>query len=172
MSEGQLATGDTVDMRLARARVWAEDAQAGRAQRMARLEDLPSSAGDPERLQLLAGLADAYSLIRDDAGLKRVLNAIAVKMPSDLSSRKTLLALSLKDGDTTALARWRDDLKRLDPTGRTGPVVEALHLVRSSKGADRRLGEMAELARAPWSRRPTRSRPCYWPPPHGTWQRQ
>jgi cellulose synthase operon protein C len=148
VSEGQLATSDTVDMRLARARVWAEDSQPGRAQRVARLEELPTSAGDPERVQLLAGLADTYSLIRDDAGRKRVLEAIAAKLPADVGTRAALLALSLKDGDAAAQARWRDELKRLDATGRTGAVVEALHLVRKSAGADRRLAEWQELSRA------------------------
>ena len=147
VSEGQLATGDTVDMRLARARVWADDTQPGRAQRIARLEDLPSSAGDAERLQLLAGLADTYSLVRDDAGLKRVLEVIAGKLPTDLTSRKTLFALSLKTSDATAQTRWRDELKRLDPAGRTAAVVEALHDVRTATRSDRRIGEWQEVAR-------------------------
>ena len=154
VSEGQLATGDTVDMRLARARVWAEDAQPGRARRIARLEDVPSSAGDPERIQLLAGLADTYSLIRDDAGLKRVSEALAAKLPADQSSRKALLALALKEGDAPAEARWRDDLKRLDPAGRTPAVIDALYQVRKSTGADRRLAEWMELSRAAMAETP------------------
>ena len=41
VSEGQVATGESVGLRLARARLWADDLQPGRARRLARLEELP-----------------------------------------------------------------------------------------------------------------------------------
>jgi cellulose synthase operon protein C len=44
LGEAQLATGDSVDLRLARARLWADDFRAGRADRLQTLEELPANA--------------------------------------------------------------------------------------------------------------------------------
>lgn len=148
LSEAQVALGDTVDVRLARARVWAEDPQPGRGPRIARLEEQPAATGDAERNRLLLGLADIYALTRDDAGVKRVLTAYASKNPPDVPARTTLVALSLKEGDADSRTRWTDELKRLNPGSRAAALVEALHHVRALKVADRRTAEWQDLARA------------------------
>ncbi|HKB01460.1 MAG TPA: tetratricopeptide repeat protein, partial [Gemmataceae bacterium] len=149
VSEGQLAGGDSVELRLARARVWADDFQAGREARLARLEDLPPTAGDAEWNRLLTGLADVYALIRNDSGQVRVLTELASRIGQDLAVRKTLYTLALRGPDQALRARWRDEITRLEgPTGKSAAVLEALSDARKETIPERQLGEWHDLAKA------------------------
>jgi tetratricopeptide (TPR) repeat protein len=138
LSEGQLAAGDSVELRVARARVWADDLQPGREQRIARLEELPPSAGDAERNRLAGGLADVYALLGDDAGQKRMLTDLADRNASDLAARKGLYALALKENDAAAQSRWRDEIRRIEGQGgRSVALLDALAAAHSA-GTTRR----------------------------------
>jgi len=128
LSEGQLAAGESVELRLARARLWADDVQPGRERRLAQLEDLPATASDAERARLLAGLAELYAAVGDDSGRMRCLSALAGRDGADLPSRRALYAMALRGDDAAARGRWRDELRRAEgPAGNSAAVLEALH---------------------------------------------
>ena len=148
ISRGQVAAGDAIELRLARARVWADDAQPGRGRRLARLEDLPPTATDAERTRLLTGLAELYAAVRDDAGRVRVLTELAARNGQDVECRKALYGLALKGGEPATRARWCDELRRVEgPTGRSVALAEALHEVRTGAVVpDRKLAEWHDLA--------------------------
>jgi tetratricopeptide (TPR) repeat protein len=149
LAEAQLAAGDAVELRLARARIWADDLQPGRTGRLARLEDLPLTAGDAERVALCGGLAELYAAIRDDSGQMRMLTQLAGHNPQDLSVRKTIYALALRGDDTALQLRWRDELKRVEgPAGQSFEILDALAAVGKGPTGDRRLGEWHDLAKA------------------------
>ena len=101
VGEGRLAAGDSIDLRLARARIWADDFLPGRSQRLARLEQLSPTASDADRARLLNGLAEIYSEIHDDVGRFRILTALASHDRQNLDTRKTLYTLALR-GDNDA----------------------------------------------------------------------
>lgn len=146
LSEGQLAAGESVELRVARARVWADDLQAGREQRIAQLEELPPSAGDAERNRLAAGLADVYAMIGDRAGQRRILTDLAGRNTSDLACRRALCALA---NDTFTEARWRDEIQRIEgPAGRTLAILDGLKLTSGSPAVyDRRIISVQDVAR-------------------------
>jgi len=148
IGEGQLAAGESVELRLARARIWADDMQPGRERRIARLEELSQAAGDAERARLLAGLAEVYAGIRDDDGQRRVLTDLATRNPQDLSSRKVLYSLALKSGDAGAQARWRGQIRQLEGTGgKSVEVLDGLYAIEG-KSTDAQLATWQDLTRA------------------------
>lgn len=148
VGEGQLAAGESVELRLARARAWADDLQPGRDRRLATLEDLPPGAGDAERTRLLTGLAELYVVIHDEAGQKRVRTVLAALSGQDVESRKVLYALALRGGDAAGQARWRDELRKAEgPAGQSVAVLDALHALAGATAGDRRLAEWQNLAR-------------------------
>lgn len=147
VSQGQLAAGESVELRLARARTWADDLQPGREQRIAQLESLPSSAGDAERVALFSGLADVYATVGDDAGRTRVLAELAERDRQDRRTRAALYELALKAPDPTVRNRWREELQRADgPTGKLAALADALHAVQGEAEPDRALAEWHALA--------------------------
>jgi tetratricopeptide (TPR) repeat protein len=149
-SEGQLAAGDSVELRLARARLWVDDVQPGRERRLAELEALPAATGDADRTRLLAGLADLYAAVRDDAGRVRCLAALAGQDGSNLAARRLLFASVLRGDDPSARARWRDELRRAEgPAGKSAAVLEALNdATVASAPPEHELAAWHDLARA------------------------
>ena len=148
LSEGQNAAGESIEMRLARARLWADDIQPGRARRLAKLEELSPTIGDAERCRFLIGMAELYAGIRDAAGSMRMLTELASRNTRDLDSRKALYALALDGDDEKARTQWRDEIRRLEGTaGRSVAILDALHEIRQVASADRRLTGWQDLAR-------------------------
>ena len=149
VGEGQLAAGESVELRLARARVWADDPQPGREARLALLEELPVTAGDVERTNLESALAELYAVVGDDVGRTRVLSRLAARDPQDTTVRKALYGLALRRGDAAAQSRWRAELQRAEGgAGRTVAVVDALHEIRRGSVPDRKVADWQDLARA------------------------
>lgn len=148
VSEGQLAAGESVELRLARGRAWADDPQPGRERRLALLEALPATAGDAERLRLLSGLADLYDVVHDDVGRMRVLAELVARDGHDLASRRVLCGLALRGDDPALRDRWRDELVRAEgPSGRSAAVLDAFSEARRGAAVpDRKLADWHDLA--------------------------
>src|SRR5262245_8567226 len=147
IGEGQLAAGDSIELRLARARIWADDLQPGRERRIARLEELSQSAGDAERTRLLAGLAEIYAGLREDEGQRRVVSDLAAGNPQDVSSRRALYSVALKAGDAAAQARWRDEIRRVEGAGaKPVELLDGLHAIED-KPTEAQLAAWQELTR-------------------------
>jgi tetratricopeptide (TPR) repeat protein len=127
LGEAQLAVGDSVDLRLTRARLWADDYFPGRDSRIAQLEEQAFAAGEADRIRLLAGLADCYEMIGDEAGMKRVCSEWTARSAQDLTPRKQLYRLALKEKDGQGIARWKGDIERLE--GASGVTVKILDML-------------------------------------------
>ena len=138
VSEGQLAAGESVELRLARARVWADDLQPGREQRMAQLEDLPRPPATPSG----PGCCPASPTCTRPSATMPGGCGCWPTWPSrdgtDLASRKALYALAL--GPETGGARA--------VAGRVGP----------GRGAGGHVSALLDGAGAPRHRR--RPRPA------------
>jgi cellulose synthase operon protein C len=149
IAEGQLAAGESIELRLARARVWADDFLPGRAQRLARLEELSPAAGDTERARLFGELAAIHAAIHDDAGQRRALAGLGAINRQDLDVRETLYALALKSDSEAERSRWRAEIQRLEGNGaRSVAVLDALHQIATATANDRRLARWLDLGRA------------------------
>jgi tetratricopeptide (TPR) repeat protein len=148
VSEGHLAAGDSVELRLARARLWVDDIQPGRERRLSQLADLPATAGDAERTRLLAGLAELFDMIRHDSGRMQCLATLAAQDGTDLASRRALYALGLRGDDLTVRAKWREELRRAEgPSGKSAAVIEALNAATTGATiAEHTLAEWHDLA--------------------------
>lgn len=149
VAAGQLAAGESIELRLARARLFADDVQPGRERRIARLEELSTMASDVDRARLLCALAEIYAGLHDEAGLKRMLTETAARNTNDQSSRRQLFVLALETADVAAQARWRDEVRRVEgPDGKSTALLEAIHAARSASAGDRRHTEWQDLARS------------------------
>lgn len=144
VNEFQSAVGETIDVRLARARVWADDPQQGREARITRLEELPVAASDADRARLMQGLADLYGTMRNESGQVRVLTEIARRQSTDVTPRRQLFAIALKNGDVAMQDTWRAELRRLEGNDRTANILTALSTPRPSA---KQAAEFTELAR-------------------------
>ena len=152
LSEGQNAAGESIEMRLARARLWADDIQPGRARRLAKLEELSPTIGDAERSRFLIGMAELYAGIRDAAGSMRTL--------TDLATRNTARSRFAKSALCAGARRRRrespDAMARRDsPTRRDcGPLSRDTRCAaRDSPSSERR-------SQAHWLARPCSRRDC------------
>lgn len=147
LSEAQLAVGDSVELKLARARLWMDDPFAGRTQRLAELERTGYS--EAEQLRLLRGLFDIYQQLGDDAGQLRIGQQLLARQPQQLSLCKALYALALKVGDAGGQNRWRQEIRKLEgATGRSHVILEGLALVDTLGPNDRAMNDLADAAQA------------------------
>ncbi len=148
IGEGKLAAGDSIDLRLARARIWADDFLPGRSQRLAQLEQLSPTTGDADRARLLNGLAEIYAVTHDDAGRLRVLTALAGQDRQNLELRKTLYALALRGNRELERTHWRDEIRRIEgPNGRSVAVLDALQQMTTGTAQDPQLSDWQDLGR-------------------------
>lgn len=148
LSEGQLATGESLELRLTRARLWADDFQPGREARLATLEELAPLAGDAERARILNTLLELYTATRDVNGQKRTLVAMSGNNSNDLEAKKLLYSLALRGDDAEERSRCREQLAQLDPGGNVARLIEAIQSVPTLSGNVRKLADWQELAKS------------------------
>jgi len=148
ISEGQLAAGEMFELKLARARVWAEDFQNGRDERLTRLEALSLTFGEADQSRLVNALNEFYETSRDKNGQVRMQSLLAARNPQDRESRRNLYRLALEMTDTQKQSHWRTELARLEgAAGRSSTLLDALNAIGTTKAA-KRLGEFKDLARS------------------------
>jgi tetratricopeptide (TPR) repeat protein len=156
----QQEVGDTVDVRLLRARYWGRrrgpEARKGLAQLQQGLEKF--SAAD--QVRLLSGLAEAAARLGDLAESERFWKEVAGRQKDNVNARLMLVELALLTDKPDAVPAYADEIKRIEgeegTLWRYAEVSRTLHLARAeAKGrkerltdARRRIGEIA-------SRRPT-----------------
>ena len=149
LAEGQLAAGDAMDLKIERARLWADDDQPGQGRRVARLEGASATAADSDRGRLSLALADVYAMLRDAAGMKRIATQIAARHAADLSSRKTLFVLALEENDAAATGKFREEIERIEgPRGRSAALLAGLHEIAKLPASESPSSALQELARA------------------------
>lgn len=151
VSEGQLAAGESLELRLAQARVWAEDFQPGQ-ERLARLEALPMSAGDAEKSRLHSAFLDLYESNRDVGGAMRMLTALASTNTQDTKSRRSLYRLAIDANPFNKgqwrydLMHWQAELRRIEGnSSQSVAIVEALRSM-TAPADEKRWNEIKILA--------------------------
>ncbi len=154
--------GDSVDLRLAEARVWTSQFNLGARDALKELEkDLDKL---PDRDRLLIGLAEAYTRINAIEDAKGLWTDLAKRRPTDLRTRLLLLDLALQANDEDGIQQLIKELKRIegDVEGTLWRYGEAVRLVRLAKRQNdltmlkpaRTLLDEAGRRRPGWSRVP------------------
>ncbi|HVL11775.1 MAG TPA: tetratricopeptide repeat protein, partial [Gemmata sp.] len=119
VDEAQSAAGDGADVRLARARLYANE--PGRVRPVAPLMDQIESWPESEQIRLLTGLVEVFDHTADHAGVVRALRAIASRRPSDATAWVRLHERALRAGDAKSAAEARSALVKLE--GESGKSV-------------------------------------------------
>lgn len=151
LDEAQAIAGDRVELRLARARLWAESVSPARAERVREAERHLDRLADADQLRVLYGLVDLYAGLDHQPGLKRVYLAIAERLPEETLTRLELLDIALAEGDHSSVKRLQAELQARiseDPTAMlTAQVYEAVALDKPTNRLRERLED--SLAREP-----------------------
>ncbi len=158
LDEAQAVLGDGVELRLARARVWANDWQTGRAERIRALAKGHQNLPDAEQLHLLRGLADICASIRDYEGVRLIQKQIAARQPADLAVRLALFANAARTGDKNLLAQLRKEIETLQkPNEEFLRVAETLATLDDLKPEEPRFEECQSFARKMLAASPDRA---------------
>lgn len=162
LRQAERQLGDRVELRLARARHWAERKGGGARQELDRLLAGPEKFTAEERQRLLRGLAAAYGRVGATAEAQRLWGELAGQLPNDLGVRVAQFDLALGAGDAAAVERVVADLRRVE--GEEGTIwryARAASLIRQARQGDAGALDEAEAllalvaARRPkWSRVP------------------
>lgn len=154
--------GDSVDLRLAEARVWTSQFNLGAREALRELEkDLDKL---PDRDRLLIGLAEAYARINAIEDTKRLWTDLTKRRPTDLRTRLLLLDLALQANDEDGIKQLIKELKGIEGEveGTLWRYGEAVRLVRLARRKNdrtmlkpaRTLLDEAGRRRPDWSRVP------------------
>ncbi len=119
LDEGQAAAGDTSDIRLARASLYA--GEPGRVRSLASLGERTESWPESEQLSLFYGLLEVYNRLGDQAGVVDNLRRIAGRRPGDAGIWIRLHERALRIGDNKSAEESRKTLVKLE--GESGGSV-------------------------------------------------
>jgi tetratricopeptide (TPR) repeat protein len=131
LDEGHAAAGDTADIRLARARLYA--GEPGRVRSLASLAERTESWPEAEQLSLFYGLVEVHNRLGDQVGVVANLRRIAGRRPGDAGIWVRLHERALRIGDTKSAAEAMSALVKLE--GESGVSV-ALCAAASARPTD------------------------------------
>lgn len=118
VDEAQASAGDCVDLRLARAALYARE--PGRVRPVAPLGERIEGWPENEQLRLLAGLVEVFDRVGDRANVVRALERIVARQPANAAMWLKLNECAAGH-DATAADRARAALAKLE--GSSGPAV-------------------------------------------------
>jgi len=164
LDEAQKALGDRVELRLARARYFAQKGGDDARKALQAMADGVDSATGQDRLTLLDGLANAFQIVGDRDRARDLWTRLAEAKPDDPRVATLLFDLALKAGPADgpevekAIARLRliegDD----GPLARYAEAAKIVALARSGDRSRldqaRRLLDAVRLQRPEWPRVP------------------
>jgi tetratricopeptide (TPR) repeat protein len=151
LDEAGQRLGDRMELRLARARHWAD--RRGTAEPLDPLgEGLDRFSADQQR-QLLRALTDAAYRLGDSERARRLAARLAEQDPHDAYIRSVLFDLAVRSGHEAEAQRWQKELWRLDLS--RGTLAQArLHLWRARRGQADQLEQARKLLDELLARRP------------------
>lgn len=114
LDEAVKYVGDHVELRLARARLWARRGGSGAAKALAALGAGIERFGDADQLRLLRVLAEAHGETGDHAAAMRLWRQVAERRENDLGSRFTLFELAIAAGNETAMRQLTEAIREIE----------------------------------------------------------
>jgi tetratricopeptide (TPR) repeat protein len=158
--EARTRCGDSVTLRLARARYWMRRSTVEGRDRLAELEQDIDHFSVEDQAALLRGLAEAYAQGGDVRGATRLRTRLAELRPADLSVRLLLFDAASRDEDARGMDRQLAEIRGIEgPDGAYWRYARALQLVlRARKGDDSGSAEARKCLAEARARRPTWAR--------------
>jgi tetratricopeptide (TPR) repeat protein len=155
--------GDSVDLRLARARYVSIRGGSQASVELAKLAEGLDKFTIDDQGQLLRGLAETYYRMGDNAGALKLWSQWAKQVPDDLNNRLVTFELALKANDdkamSTTVAAIQSLEKREETDGSVGRHCQAMYLIwKAERGDKSGLNEARDLLREVATRRPEWSR--------------
>jgi tetratricopeptide (TPR) repeat protein len=148
LEEAEEQVGKRVDWHLARARYWATSGKAEAPKHLAAIETEMERYSGSERDRLLAGLAEAYAIVGDNATADRLWRQLATRQPNALGVRVLLLEAAVGAGKEAEVDQLLGEITRIEGDG--GAIATygeaARQFQRASKGNARALEEARQLA--------------------------
>jgi tetratricopeptide (TPR) repeat protein len=119
LDEAQAAAGDTPEIRLSRAQLYA--GEPGRVRSFTMLAERIDSWAEADQFRLLFGLVEVFDRLGDQAGVVATLRRITGRRPTDANVWLRLHERALRTGDTRAAEDARKALAKLE--GESGGTV-------------------------------------------------
>ena len=161
LDQAQEQLGDSVDLRLARARCVTNREGAPARDTLAGLEGKVDPFSENQRLTLWRGLAGAYVRLGDLKKAAELWRRIAEKRPHDLAARLALFDMALEAGDQEAMESLVQAIKNIEGEDGTlwryGKSCELIWKARKTKDPELLNDARAQIIRVA-ARRPTWSR--------------
>jgi tetratricopeptide (TPR) repeat protein len=136
LEETQKELGDSVELRLQRARLFAVK---GGPQVVAGLNDLSQNIepfSKAERRKLLTGLALEFVRLQDPQGASRLWSRLAEQEPNDLDLRLNLLDLAFQTGKSEEIDQTIKQIERIEGNdGSLGPICQVQYLIWQAERA-------------------------------------
>ena len=132
VDEAQAAAGDSADIRLIRAALYARE--PGRIRPIDPLAERIDSWSEAEQSRLLHGLIEIYDSLGEQAKVIQVLKRIAARRPTDLATWMRLHERAVAANDANTAMQARTAIVRID--GETGPSVAVCDASRASTAID------------------------------------
>ena len=153
VDEAQAAAGDGPDVRLARARLYANE--PGRVRPVAPLAERIEAWPETDQLRLLFGLVEVFDHAGDQVGVVQMLRRITTRRPADAGVWVRLHERATQIGDTKSATEARAALVKLE--GESGPSV-LLCDAATAPAAD--AAKLIDRLIAAFGANPTRSDAC------------
>ena len=134
---------DSIEVRLAKCRLWSGRANAADRAKLARLGELRDTNFTPEqRARLGRELADAWQRLGDGARAESLWREVARLVPKDLRSRSALFDMALQKNQMSSARLWLDEMRAIEgEQGRLWRYGEAALLVQDARGRRSQLDE-------------------------------
>lgn len=156
LDEAAKNLGDRLELRLARARLWAWRGGPEAAKALVPLGQGTEGFSEADQLRLLRALAQAHGEALDYPGAMRLWQQVAERRENDLGSRFTLFELAVVTGDEPAMRKYTQAIKEIEgePEGTLWRYCLACqYLWHAEHGDKSRLAEAASLLKLVSDRR-------------------
>ncbi|VTR98134.1 tetratricopeptide repeat protein [Tuwongella immobilis] len=159
LDEAQAMLADQVELRLARAQVWAKSLSPRKLTLLKSLETGLEEFSEGDQIRLLYGLADVYAGMQEGPAVKRVYETIASRYPRDLPIRAALMDLAVDAKDSAAAKQLLTEVANLEKdTPRTLKLMQASQKLGEAKPGDQQpLQEARELVQSMLKQYPGRT---------------
>lgn len=141
LAEAEKAAGDSPELRMTKARLWAVKKEPDLSARLIGLSAGGEAFGRERHCRLLKGLAELAAIAGATEAVEKLWEQVEVVAPNDLTAQLVRFDRAVTAGDEAKMDGVRTVIERID--GETGPsarLVKALRLIWKAQRRDDRSG--------------------------------
>ena len=133
LDEGQVSTGDGVEIRLARADLSGRD--PARLRPLAPMLTQMDSWPEGDQIRLISGVIEEADQAGDEAGVLAGYESLVARRPTDIALLSAAGERAARLGKSARVAQLRAELARLDATGDAAVLLDAWQVIASRNSA-------------------------------------